>query len=229
MHEGAVSSRLGMYAIPAQAEDTIIARDLQLVELTGARYHAQHLSTAGAVAMIAEAKAGGLPVTAEVTPRHLAFDESAVTSTDPAFKMMPPLRSSDDREALRRGITDGTIDVVATDHAPHAAHEKDVPFEDAPNGIIGLEWSAALLNTVVGLDPVAFFSRLSVQPALIAGLADHGRWVAVCSPARLTVFDRGRRWTAGGKNWESCTKASRRKPTQHPLTAIPCACAPPPG
>ncbi len=196
MHEGAVSSRLGMYAIPSEAEDTIVARDLRLAELTGARYHVQHVTTAGAVAMVAEAKARGLSVTTEVTPHHLAFDEHAVATTDPAFKMMPPLRSSEDREALRRGLIDGTIDVVATDHAPHAAHEKDVPFEHAPNGIIGLEWAAAVVNTVVPLEASTFYTRLAVTPAAIAGLDDHGRWVAQGNPAHLTVFDPSRRWVA---------------------------------
>jgi dihydroorotase len=196
MHEGAVSSRLGMYAIPPQAEDTMIARDLQLAELTGARYHVQHLSTAGSVLLIADAKARGLDVTAEVTPHHLAFDESAVASTDPAFKMMPPLRSSVDRDALRQGLIDGVIDAVATDHAPHAAHEKDVPFEHAPNGVLGLEWAAAVVNTVTSLDPITFYTRMAVTPAAIAGLADHGRWVQVGVPANLTVFDPTRRWVA---------------------------------
>jgi dihydroorotase len=194
MHEGAVSSRLGMLAIPPQAEDVVIARDLQLAKLTGARYHVQHVSTAGAVEMIAEAKSAGLNVTAEVTPHHLAFDDSAVAGTDPAFKMMPPLRSSDDRAALRQGLADGTIDAIATDHAPHAAHEKDVPFEHAPNGITGLEWSAAVVNTVTPLDPADFYTRMSVAPATIAGLADHGRWLAVGNPGHLTVFDPGKQW-----------------------------------
>lgn len=194
MHEGAVSSRLGMSAIPAQAEDVVIARDLQLAELTGARYHVQHVSTAGAVEMVAAAKARGLDVTAEVTPHHLAFDHTAVATTDPAYKMMPPLRGGDDREALRRGLLDGTIDAVATDHAPHAAHDKDVPFEHAPNGVIGLEWAAAVVNTVAPLDPVGFYTRLAVAPAAIAGLGDHGRWVGVGNPAHLTVFNPTHQW-----------------------------------
>jgi dihydroorotase len=147
--------------------------------------------------MVAAAKAAGLAVTAEVTPHHLAFDDTAVAATDPNYKMMPPLRSSDDRDALRQGLVDGTIDAVATDHAPHAAHEKDVPFEHAPNGIIGLEWAAAVVNTVTPLDPVAFYSRMSVGPAEIAQLPDHGRWVAVGNPAHLAVFDPDHRWTPG--------------------------------
>ncbi len=195
MHEGAVSARLGMYAIPSQAEDVVIARDLRLAELTGARYHVQHLSTAGGVELIAGAKAAGLAVTTEVTPHHLAFDHTAVAGTDPAYKMMPPLRSEEDREALRRALADGTIDAVATDHAPHAAHEKDVPFEDAPNGITGLEWAAAVVNTVAPLDPVVFYTRMSVTPAAIAGLAEHGQWVAPGAPANLTVFDPATSWT----------------------------------
>lgn len=194
MHEGAVSSRLGMYAIPSQAEDIVIARDLQLVQLTGARYHVQHVSTAGAVEMIATAKAAGLPVTAEVTPHHLAFDESDVAGTDPAFKMMPPLRSAEHRQALRLGLANGTIDAIATDHAPHAAHEKDVPFEDAPNGIIGLEWAAAVVNTVSALDPATFYARMAVAPAAIAGLDEHGRWPAIGGPANLAIFDPARDW-----------------------------------
>ena len=194
MHEGPVSSRLGMVAIPGEAEDVVIARDLRLAKLTGARYHVQHLSTAAGVEMIAAAKASGLDVTAEVTPHHLAFDDGAVASTDPSYKMMPPLRSTTDRDALRSGLADGTIDAVATDHAPHAAHEKDVPFEHAPNGIIGLEWAAAVVNTVAPLDPVAFYTRMAVAPAAIAGLSEQGHWVGVGSPAHLTVFDPTRRW-----------------------------------
>jgi dihydroorotase len=197
MHEGAVSSRLGMSAIPPQAEDTVIARDLRLAELTGSRYHVQHVSTAGAVELVAAAKAAGLEVTAEVTPHHLAFDESAVATTDPVYKMMPPLRSETDRDALRAGLADGTIDAVATDHAPHAAHEKDVPFEHAPNGVIGLEWAAAVFYTMVPLDPVSFFDRMSVRPAAIAGLADQGRLVAKGNRAHLTVFEPAHRWAPG--------------------------------
>jgi dihydroorotase len=194
IHEGAVSSLLGMSAIPAEAEEIIIARDLRLAELTGARYHVQHLSTAGGVEMIAAAKTRGLDVTAEVTPHHLAFDDSMVATTDPAYKVMPPLRSAEHRDALRAGLRDGTIDAVATDHAPHAAHDKDVPFEHAANGITGLEWAAAVVNTVAPLDPVSFYTRMAVAPAAIAGTLDQGRWVAVGNPAHLAVFDPAHEW-----------------------------------
>jgi len=194
MHEGAVSSRLGMYGIPAAAETVIIARDLELVELTGGRYHVQHVSTAGAVAMIAEAKGRGLRVTAEVTPHHLMFDDTALRAADPTYKMMPPLRSSEDRSALVSGLQSGVIDAVATDHAPHAAHETDVPFEHAPNGVIGLEWAAAVVNTIAGLDMVAFFDRMAEAPARIAGIAGHGARVAPGIPANLVVFDPSVEW-----------------------------------
>ncbi len=189
MHEGDVSSRLGMAAIPAEAESTVVARDLALVRLTGCRYHIQHVSASQTVALIAAAKAEGLPVTAEVTPHHLAFDHRVVESTDPVFKMMPPLRSPEDREALVVALRDGVIDMVATDHAPHADHEKDVPFEHAPHGVIGLEWAGAVVNTQVGLEPVAFYERLSIAPAALLGASGQGRWIEPGAPATMTVFD----------------------------------------
>ena len=194
MHEGHVSSRLGMYAIPAEAEEIVIARDLALVELTGGRYHVQHVATRRGVELVAEAKERGLSVTAEVTPHHVTFDHTAVGDTDPLYRVMPPLRDATDVEALRDGLRSGTIDAVATDHAPHASHEKDVPFEQAPSGVTGLEWSAAAVNTAVALDPVGFFSRLAVAPAAIAGLTDHGRWIDAGAPANLTVFDPAAEW-----------------------------------
>ncbi|MEN8112960.1 MAG: dihydroorotase [Actinomycetota bacterium] len=195
MHEGSVSSRLGMYAIPSAADDVIIARDLRLVEMTGARYHVQHLSTGTGVEMIAAAKAKGLPVTAEVTPHHLAFDHHSAEGTDPAYKMMPPLRSTEDREALRQGLVDGVIDVVGTDHAPHAAHEKEVPWEHAPNGVLGLEWAAAVVNTYVGLAQEAFYDRLAVAPARIAQIEGHGLPLAEGQAANIAVFDPRAAWT----------------------------------
>ena len=189
MHEGPLSSRLGMQGIPSLAEDVTIARDLALVRLTGATYHVQHVSTAGGVELVADAKAAGLPVTAEVTPHHLTFDASSVATMDATYRMMPPLRSAEDVAALRDGLREGVIDAVATDHAPHAPHEKDVPFEHAPNGVTGLEWAAAAVTTSVGLDMGAFFDRLSVVPARIAGLNDHGIAITPGSPANIVVFD----------------------------------------
>ncbi|HEX9643583.1 MAG TPA: dihydroorotase [Acidimicrobiia bacterium] len=196
MHEGTVSSRLGMQGVPALAEEIVVARDLALVRLTGARYHIQHVSTAGTVALVAEAKAAGLPVTAEVTPHHLAFCHDDVATTDPVFKMMPPLRTAEDRRVLRAALEEGVIDVVATDHAPHAPHEKDVPFEEAPNGVIGLEWAAAVVSSVCNLDAETFFTRMSITPAAIAGLADHGRRIGPGRVANLVVFDPAGEWVA---------------------------------
>ncbi|MEA3509850.1 MAG: dihydroorotase [Actinomycetota bacterium] len=195
MHEGSVSSLLGMYGIPSAADDVIIARDIRLVEMTGARYHVQHLSTATGVELIATAKAKGLPVTAEVSPHHLAFDHTVARTTDPAYKMMPPLRSEDDRDALRRGLEGGTVDIVGTDHAPHAAHEKEVPWEHAPNGVLGLEWAAAVVNTFTDLDQAAFYDRLSIAPARIGQLGEQGQLPVVGGSANLTVFDPTVNWT----------------------------------
>lgn len=194
MHEGSVSSRLGMVGLPAVAEEAIVARDLRLVELTGCRYHVQHASTAGTVELIRRAKGAGLPVTAEVAPHHLSFDHALVLGMDSVAKMYPPLRTSDDVAALREGLRDGTIDCVATDHAPHSANEKEVPFEEAPRGVIGLETSAAAIHTDVGLAPEAFYERMSVAPAAILGAEDHGRWPEPGAPANLTVFDPDATW-----------------------------------
>lgn len=197
MHEGTVSSRLGMAGVPREAEEIVIARDLSLVRLTGARYHVQHLSTAGGVEMIAAAKAEGLPVTAEVTPHHLYFDDGYVEEMNPLYKMMPPLRNQSDVDALRKGLSSAVIDVVATDHAPHADHEKDHPWEDSPFGVTGLEWAAAVVNTVVDLSPEDFFRVMSAAPASIAGLSHQGVLTAG-GPANLVVFDPMRAANTGG-------------------------------
>jgi dihydroorotase len=189
MHEGPVASKLGMYAIPSAAETVVVARDIELVRLTGCNYHLQHISAAATLDLIAAAKAEGLPVTAEVTPHHLAFTDDDVATTDPAFKVMPPLRSEADRLALVEGLRSGLIDAVATDHAPHADHEKDVPFEHAPTGIIGLQWAAAVVNDRVGLDSVRFYEVMALKPAAIAGLAGQGAWLRADRPANITVFD----------------------------------------
>ncbi len=195
MHEGSVSSRLGVSGIPREADDVVIARDIALARLTGVRYHIQHLSTAGGVALVAEAKEEGLDVTAEATPHHLMFDHEDVVSQDPRFKMMPPLREPGDREALVDALRSGVVDVVGTDHAPHSSKEKDVPFEEAANGVIGLEWAAAVVNQVVQLDQSTFFNRMSVRPAEIGGFDMHGRPLKVGDVANIVVFDPMEAWT----------------------------------
>lgn len=189
MRAGAEADRLGVRGIPAIAEAQAIARDIELARHTGCRYHVQHLSTAGGVALVAGAKDEGLSVTAEVTPHHLAFDVSALSGGDGNFKMMPPLGTAADRVALREGLRSGVIDAVATDHAPHAAHEKEGRFEDAAFGVLGLADAAAITHTTVGLEPRAFFERMSVVPARLGRVAEHGRWVEAGAPANLVVFD----------------------------------------
>lgn len=193
MHEGAISSRLGMIGLPSMAETIIVERDIRLVELTGCRYHVQHVSARATIDVVRRAKEAGLPVTAEVAPHHLAFTDRLVESMNPVAKMYPPLRSDADVAALREGLADGTIDCVATDHAPHSAHEKDVPFEEAPRGVIGLETAAAAIHTSCSLPMVDFFDRMSIRPGQLLGLETGP--LAVGSMADMTVFDPEAVWT----------------------------------
>jgi dihydroorotase len=195
VNEGEVSTLLGIAALPALAEEIIVARDLALAKDTGIRLHVQHVSTARSVELIRRGRAEGIEVTCEVTPHHLALDDRSVSDLDSNLKMYPPLRGEDDRAALIAALGDGTIDAVATDHAPHTISEKQVPFEEAPRGVIGLETAAAVVSThALGGDQRLFFERMSIAPARIAGLARHGRPVAPGSPANLVLFDPGRRW-----------------------------------
>ena len=195
MHEGEVSSLLGMAGIPAIAETAVVARDLDLAALTGASYHVQHVSCAQTVELIRAAKERGVAVTAEVTPHHLWFSDRHVLSMDPVFKMYPPLRTPSDIEAVADGLREGVIDAVATDHAPHAAHEKDVPFEEAPKGVTGLETAFGAVRSALDPDPRLLFRRMSVTPAAIASLERHGRWIEPGIPANLVVVDWEEEWT----------------------------------
>lgn len=189
MHEGAISSRLGMDGLPSLAEEVIVSRDIALVRLTGAAYHVQHVSTAGTVELVAAAKAEGLPVTAEVTPHHLLLDHSEVERLDPDFKMYPPLRTATDVAAVCDALRAGIIDAVATDHAPHADYEQEVPFEEAPRGVIGLETALAATLTALGDDMALLFDRMSTAPARIGHLADHGHPLRVGGSANIVVID----------------------------------------
>jgi dihydroorotase len=205
MHEGAWSSRLGIPGQPALAEESMLARDLALVRLTGSPMHFLHLSSAGSVELVRRAKAEGLPVTAEVTPHHLCLTDAEVASYDPVFKVNPPLRSAADLEALRAGLEDGTLDAVATDHAPHTPERKELPFEEAPFGMLGLETSLAVTSAALrreGRDVPyqLLFAALSWQPARIARIdrASGGRQggpVAPGAPANLVVYDPAATWT----------------------------------
>jgi dihydroorotase len=199
MHEGEWSARLGIPGRPAAAETTIVARDLELARLTGGRYHVLHLSTAGAAELVRHAKATGVRVTAECTPQHITLTEASCAQYDPTFKMNPPLRSTADRDGVLHALVDGTIDAIATDHAPHAPETKQVPFEEAPPGMLGVETALSVAITqlvVTGLLSLhEVLARMSWQPARIAGLADHqGRPIAPGEPANLCVLDPAVQW-----------------------------------
>jgi dihydroorotase len=169
MHEGAWSSRLGLAGQPALAEEAMVARDLALVRETGSPMHFLHISTAGSVELIARAKADGLPVTAEVAPHHLLLTDAAVAGYDAVFKVNPPLRTEADIAALRRGLANGVIDAVATDHAPHPAERKEEPFDQAPFGMTGLETSLALLHTITQGHTVTHGHTVAEEHALSEG------------------------------------------------------------
>jgi dihydroorotase len=201
MHEGCWSSRLGLPGIPAAAEESMVARDIQLVRLTGAPVHFLHLSTAGSVQLVRDAKAEGLPVTAEAAPHHMVLTHAEVAGYDPVFKVNPPLRADDDVAAVIAGLCDGTIDAIATDHAPHAPETKDAPFDQAPPGMLGLQTALPIAWQVLSplLEPERIFALMSTQPAAIAGLgatdsriaghSAHGGPVVVGATANLCVFD----------------------------------------
>ena len=199
MHEGDWSSRLGIPGQPAEAEELMIMRDIALTRLTGSRVHFQHVSTAGGVAMVRAAKEAGLPVTAEVTTHHFTLDHSACAGFDPVFKVHPPLRTGADIMAIKDGLADGTIDAIATDHAPHAAHAKDGTFADAPPGMLGLETAFALANTELDLPIEEIVALMSWRPARVAGIDDqHGRPIVVGEVANLVVVDPEGTWTVSG-------------------------------
>ena len=193
MNEGMVSATLGLKGWPAVAEEAIIARDVLLAEHVGSRLHICHLTTAGGVEIIRWAKARGIDVTAEVTPHHLLLTDESARSYDPIFKVNPPLRTETDVMALRHGLADGTIDIVATDHAPHPGESKECEWQEAAFGMLGLEHALSIVAATMvesGLmDWAAVQDRMSVAPARIAGYVDHGREIAVGAPAHLTVIN----------------------------------------
>jgi dihydroorotase len=192
MNAGVLSVELGLTGWPAIAEEAIIARDIELAAETGGRLHICHLTTAGSVEIIRRAKQRGLAVTAEVTPHHLMLTEDLVRSYDPVYKVNPPLRRDEDVRALRAGLIDGTIDIVATDHAPHSAEKKECEWEVAAFGMVGLENAASVLQAVLeaegAMDFTLFERLLSTRPAEIAGLENHGQ-IAVGKACNLTLYD----------------------------------------
>jgi dihydroorotase len=214
MHEGAWSSRLGVPGVPSAAEELMVARDIMLARLTGGRVHFLHLSTAGSVALVAAAKAEGLSVSAEVAPHHLALTDAELAGYDAVFKVSPPLRTEADVAALRAGCAAGTVDAVATDHAPHPSQAKEGPLDMAAPGMLGLETAVAVTlgalgnghappTTGTGAAPAMsvgdVLALMSWRPARIAGLSvgqggDQGGPVAVGLPGNLCVIDPTERW-----------------------------------
>lgn len=198
MHEGYHSYSLGLAGQPREAEEIVVARDLALARLTGGRLHLCHLSSAGSVSLVRRAKAEGLRVTAEVTPHHLVFTDGDLRTYDSNFKVNPPLRTAEDRDALIEGLADGTVDAVATDHAPHAVEEKETEFDQASFGSTGLETAlAAVLTFVVGGGAMTLADALeamSTRPARILGTDDHGRPLEPGAPANVVAFDPAAEW-----------------------------------
>ncbi|MFI5496242.1 dihydroorotase [Actinoplanes sp. NPDC051859] len=216
MHEGEVSTRLGLTGWPAVAEEAIIARDVLLAEHVGSRLHVCHVSTAGSVEVLRQAKARGVRVTAEVTPHHLLLTDELAASYDPVFKVNPPLRTAADVEALRQALIDGVIDVVATDHAPHAVEDKECEWAYARPGMVGLETALPVVLSVLGEQWDLIAERMSRAPARIAGLEGHGTDLSVDSPANLTLVDPTARRVV-----EPAELASRSRNTPYAGTTLP--------
>jgi dihydroorotase len=218
MHEGEVASRLGLAGWPAVAEEAIIARDALLAGHVGARLHVCHVSTAGSVEILRWAKARGVRVTAEVTPHHLLLTDERATGYDPVFKVNPPLRAREDVEALRAALVEGVVDVVATDHAPHAVEDKECEWAYARPGMLGLQTALSIVVEVafepLGWDGIA--ERMSRTPARIAGLSEHGHDPVPGAPASLTLVDPAARWRV-----EPGELASRSRNTPYAGTTLP--------
>jgi dihydroorotase len=205
MHEGTVSAQLGFHGYPSVAESVMVGRDLALAANEGEPVHLMHLSARESVDALRRAQAAGVAATGEATPHHLCLTDEAVRNLDSNLKMNPPLRAEDDRDALIEGLRDGTIAAIATDHAPHAAYEKDVPFEEAPFGVTGLETAFAVLNTRIvepGVLPLTtVLERMSAGPARIFGLEPPR--IAVGAPANLVVLDLDATWCVAADEFRS--------------------------
>jgi dihydroorotase len=195
MHEGDCCSHLGLPGWPALAEELMVHRDIELVRLTGAPAHFLHLSTEKSVALVRAAKADGLPITAEATPHHISLTDELLRSYSAIYKVTPPLRTMDDVEAVRLGLADGTIDAIATDHAPHVPETKERPLDQAPPGMVGLETALGVAIAHLDMALVDVIATLSWKPAAIAGLDEqHGKNIEPGAPANLTIFDPNEEW-----------------------------------
>ncbi len=212
MNEGITSTRLGLHGIPNASEDIAVLRDVELVRLTGAHLHVAHLSTKGAVEVVRRAKKEGLSVTCEVTPQHFSLTEEAIVDYDTCFKMNPPLRTEEDRQAVLKGLQDGTIDCIATDHAPHTEEEKMAEFQDAPNGVIGLETAFGVAATEVlhkNILPLPeLIRKMSVLPAEILKLPTGFGEVKAGTIANLTLVDLNEEWVVRKEDFVSKAKNS---------------------
>jgi dihydroorotase len=220
MHEGEVSAMLGLAGWPAAAEEMVVARDLLLAELTGGRLHLCHVSTAGAVELVRAARARGVRVTAEAAPHHFTLTDKAARSYDPVFKVNPPLRTAEDVAAVRGGLADGTIDAVATDHAPHSLEDKETEWGAAAFGMTGLETALSVvvesMLTTGALDWAGIADRMSVRPAQIGRLAGQGRPLQPGAPANLVLVDADARWTV-----DPAQSASRSRNTPYAARELP--------
>jgi dihydroorotase len=219
-HEGELSGRLGLPGWPPVAEEAIVARDVMLAEHTTSRLHVCHVSAAGTVDVLRWAKARGIAVTAEVTPHHLLLTCDLLETYDPVFKVNPPLRPAEDVRALREALADGTIDAVATDHAPHAAHDKDHAFGDAANGMLGLQTALGVVaETMVApglLDWAGVADRMALRPAAIGQVPGHGGQLSAGALANLTLVDPDARWTV-----DPAGLASRSRNTPYAGRTLP--------
>ncbi|HWY67853.1 MAG TPA: dihydroorotase [Terriglobales bacterium] len=207
MHDGPTSFRLGLRGVKPEAEASIVARDIELASETKAHLHVAHLSTAAALEQVRKARKRGVHVTCEVTPHHLLLTDEEVGDYDTNCKMNPPLRDESDRQAMWEGLHDGSIDCIATDHAPHAAHEKDQEFDRAPFGITGLETALPIALMVAGGDPQLAVRWLSSNPASVMGWKEAGV-LRVGAPANIVVFDPAEEWTFTAKESKSKSKNS---------------------
>jgi dihydroorotase len=207
MHEGEVSVRLGLAGIPSESEEIMVSRDIALAAMTGGRLHLAHLSTSGSLEAVRRAKARGLPITCEVAPHHLVLGDEAVARYDADAKMYPPLRTESDRQALIEGIMDGSIDAIATDHAPHFKERKDLGFEEAPFGIVGLETLLPLVVTLFiherKMSWRDLVSRVTAAPARILGLSGSKGTLAAGSDADIALIDPDREWTIDKNKFRS--------------------------
>jgi dihydroorotase len=210
MHEGEWSSRLGIPGQPAEAEELMVMRDIALARLTGTRVHFQHLSTARSVELVRQAKAAGIDVSCEATTHHMTLTHAECASYDPVFKVNPPLRTAEDVAAVRAGLADGTIDCIATDHAPHTQEAKEAAFDQAPPGMLGLETALALALTELDLPLGDILALLSWRPATILGVSDEHGAVVEGRPANLTVIDLDHTWTV-----DPAAMASRSRNTPY--------------